>query len=145
MPDIVHQFSLPHTSVESVWWPDPTVNTWETLADFTFLLENKQIVKFSVVFLSLSVSWAKDKWYLRFPFCKITTALYSGSWITAQFPDRFWSLGIYSAHSGEHKSLEEHHRIEFSPATKILMIKKSFLSFQKLHMRCDKIHHLNCW
>lgn len=45
MPDILRQFSLPHTSVESVWWPDPTVNTGGTLADFTFPLENKKYSK----------------------------------------------------------------------------------------------------
>lgn len=75
MPDIPHQFSLPHTSVESVQWPDPTVNTRGTLADFTFPLENKRIVKFSVGFLSVSVSWSKSKRYLSFPLCEIITAL----------------------------------------------------------------------
>lgn len=61
MPDILHQFYLPHASTESVWWPDPTVNTPGAPAVFTSPLENNQIVKFGVDFYSVCVSWSKDK------------------------------------------------------------------------------------
>lgn len=100
------------------------------------------MAKFSADYLSVSVSQVKDELYFSFPLCKIILSCRNSLRSTAQFPDRFWSLGIYfCSHCVEDKSLEEFHRTELSPNS--LQIPKfrsktASWSFSEVHMRCDK-------